>query len=638
MIQITSPNAQSKKNDYIKIKSFSNTNKKFSNKHSLKNLKEIQKDLINSLSKNPAAALKTSFFNNLSKNTDFKENVERNLSKYQLTFTDKKKNKEIEEENRKFMGRRDLNLIKKVLSSNKLSFYNNTLSSRNEECNLKINVDQKDYGNPYQSLGVIKHNFNIYNAINKDLFFHQTFLFKDQIQYIQQNQKKIRSKIPNVHVAIANSKSSFDIPVVDLTEEKDKKEIKILPTLNHKDGLRLFTYYRYPNKNFPEGREQFSLYTKDKEITICGGLSVYNKGLSIWTLNFEKLEWTKMQQKQYTNNRYGHTSTFFNNKIYFFGGKIKTASTSLSVGLEVFNLIDKTFMLQSPLGEPPTPRKNHIANLIGNNILFHGGITDDDEILNDCFFLNLNNFKWFNCHISFNFPSPKLYGHTSCFILPQEYKDKKVDIYVFPQIEVNDSKLKEKGLYVFGGKSKEEGGLSNKIWILILGQKPLRWVSPETKGKPPSPRYFHSMSYFEKGNFLIIHGGRNDMMSENCALNDTFAFDLENFEFIKVELYSNLNHFKILNRCGHQSAIYGNKLIIFGGMNNHSYIGSALFVVNLDFSYSNAQKTAEELLIKQLEQQKNDPEARRKLTKIKNELKMNNELGIVKSINLPMLK
>ena len=73
-------------------------------------------------------------------------------------------------------------------------------------------------------------------------------------------------------------------------------------------------------------------------------------------------------------------------------------------------------------------------------------------------------------------------------------------------------------------------------------------------------------------------------------------------------------------------------------MNNHSYIGSALFVVNLDFSYSNAQKTAEELLIKQLEQQKNDPEARRKLTKIKNELKMNNELGIVKSINLPMLK
>ena len=637
MIHNTSPNATFKKHGNLKLKSFSYTNKRHLSKNSLKDLKDIQKDLIISLSKNPETALKTSFLKSISKNCNFKEKIERNLSKYQMTFSEKKKNNEIEEENRKFMDKRDTNLIKKVMSFNKSTFYN-TLSSRNEEVNLKINIDQKAYGNPYQSLGVIKHNYHIYNAINKDLFFRQTFLFKDQIQYIQQNQCKIRSKVPNVHIAVAPSKGSFDIPVVDLTEEKDKKEMNMLPTLNHNEGLKLFTYYRYPNKNFPEGREQFSIYTKDKEITICGGLSVSNQGLSIWTLNVEKLEWTKMKQKQYTNNRYGHTSTFYNNKIYFFGGKIKTATTSMSVGLEVFNLIDKTFLLQTPLGEPPTPRRNHISYLIGNNILYHGGITDDDEILNDCFCLNLTSFKWFNCHVSFNFPAPKLYGHTACLILPKEYKDKKVDIYLFPEMDIADSKLKEKGLYVFGGKSKEEGGLSNKMWILILGQKPLRWVSPETKGKPPSPRYFHSMNYFEKGNFLIIHGGRNDLVSENSALNDTFAFDLETFEYIRVELYSNLAKFKVLNRCGHQSAIYGNKLLIFGGMNNHSYIGSALFVVNLDFSYSNSHKTAEELMIKQLEQMKNDPEARRKLIKIKNELKMNNELGIVKSINLPMLK
>ena len=67
-------------------------------------------------------------------------------------------------------------------------------------------------------------------------------------------------------------------------------------------------------------------------------------------------------------------------------------------------------------------------------------------------------------------------------------------------MEIGNNRLKEKGIYIFGGKSKEEGGLSNKLWILLMGQKILRWISPEVKGKPPSPRYFHTMNYFDKGN------------------------------------------------------------------------------------------------------------------------------------------
>ena len=40
-------------------------------------------------------------------------------------------------------------------------------------------------------------------------------------------------------------------------------------------------------------------------------------------------------------------------------------------------------------------------------------------------------------------------------------------------------------MFVFGGKTKEEGGLSNELWILIMGKKPLKWVQRVTKGKPP---------------------------------------------------------------------------------------------------------------------------------------------------------
>ena len=144
------------------------------------------------------------------------------------------------------------------------------------------------------------------------------------------------------------------------------------------------------------------------------------------------------------------------------------------------------------------------------------------------------------------------------------------------------------------------------------------------------------MNYYDKGNILIIHGGRNDTVSETSALSDTFVFDLENFEWMQVTLYSQLPKFKVLSRCGHQSAIYGNKMIILGGMNNNNYVGSSLFIVNLDFSYSNGVKSAEEMLIKELES-KTDWESKKKLNKIKNELKKN-QLGVVTNISLPEIK
>ena len=164
----------------------------------------------------------------------------------------------------------------------------------------------------------------------------------------------------------------------------------------------------------------------------------------------------------------------------------------------------------------------------------------------------------------------------------------------------------------------------------------MEWVQPETKGKPPSPRYFHSMNYYEKGNFVIIHGGRNDTMSESSALNDTYIFDLENFDWVKITLYSQLTGFKILSRCGHQSVIFANKMIIVGGMNNNNYLGSSLFIVNLDFSYETNPKSLEEITIKQLEE-KDDYESHKKLMKIKNDLRKS-QLGVVTNINLPSIK
>ena len=614
-------------------------------KFNTKSLQDIQKDIILNLSKNPDNILKDAKFKHPKDFPTYIKQLDNSISKYQLTYLFPKDESNIEEEkgpNEKFMGVKDKILIRKMYDFNK-TIFNRGLASVNKENNTKVNIDQKEYPNPYQSLGIIKHNYHIYNQMSKDFLFRQTGLFNEQIKTIKKHQNLLCAKMPNVHVSEPGSnKDNFDIPVVDMIEEKDKEKKEnenLLPLIPHMGTLRLFSYYRYPNRNFPEGKEQFSIFLKEKEkqIIICGGLSAFMKGMSIWALDLEKLEWNKITQNSQTNNRFGHTSIIYQNKIYLFGGRTKYGNSFVSPGLEIFSLNDKNYINHdSEGGIIPEPRKNHIAELVGNQMLIHGGINENNQVVGDCYYLNLTQLKWGACPIIRTTPSPRLYGHSSVLVLPKEYyASNKLSIFNYPDVEFANSRIKEKGIYIFGGKTKEDGGLSNKIWILLLGNKKLKWYNPDVKGKPPSPRYFHSMSYYDKGNMLIVHGGRNDGVSENAALNDTFIFDLENFEWMEVHLYFQLSRFKVLNRCAHQSVVFSNKLIILGGMNNNNYIGSALFIINLDFNFSNNNQT-EKMLIKELEN-KDDIESKRKLSKIKLDLKKN-QLGLVTNVSLPEIK
>ena len=599
-------------------------------------LRELQLSLLNSLAKNPVINLTKKRRKFPEDFDDYISKMDYSLNKYQLTYVKSDSGENEVGPNEKYMSKDDTKLIKKIYYRNKLN-NSKELSSKNEESNLKIIVSEPDYPNPYQSLGVIKHNNHIFNEISKDYLYRQSDLFNKQIINIQKYEHKHRIKMPKIQVGSSNI--GFEIPVVDLTDKKSKDISSSLPHIPQSGILKLLAYYKYPNKNFPEGREQFSVFLRNNEIIISGGICSNMKSLAIWSLNLEKLEWKKLQTNGLISNRYGHTGIVFQNKLILFGGKTKYLNMSYLCGLDIYSMPDYSFNSPSVGKLSPETRKNHIAELLGNQMFIHGGLNESNEILNDCFLLTLNTLKWNICTISKYTPAPKLYGHSSCVVIPHMLLfHHKFTIYSYPSLEPGkvSNLLKEKGIYVFGGKSKEEGGLSNQLWILITGKKPMEWVQPETKGKPPSPRYFHSMNYYEKGNFLIIHGGRNDNMSDSCALNDTYIFDLENFEWANIILYSQLNSFKVLNRCGHQSVIFGNKLIIVGGMNNNNYLGSTLLIVNLDFSYQSQPKTLEEITIKQLEE-KDDYESHKKIMKIKNDLKKS-QLGVVTNINLPPIK
>ena len=637
-----------KSNSIIHKKLFRNQNTKFSlDKRTSRStthltIKDTQRNLLNSLSKDNDEYIIREYSKIIPKDFNiYVETVESSLGNYKMDYEKKNEEKQLKNYNPNFyIHLKDKLLIKKIHKHNR-NFFNHALTPKNDDSNLKITIREKQYPNPYKSLAVIKHNSFIFDEINKNFLNRQGDLFKQKILNIKKYNNKYKVKMPKIHISNF-TRIPFEIPLVDLTEDKDKKGLQTFKNISKKQNegtLQLYAYYRYPNRNFPEGREQFSIFFyNNNRIYICGGLTVKMGIMPIWYLNMDKLEWNKVPQKENTNNRFGHTSIIYQNKIYFYGGRAKIDKALYYCGLEIFSLNEGIYYkpILSKLNSPPL-RRNHIAILIDEQIFIHGGVSENNEILSDCHLLNLNPLKWLKVSINRRSQNPKLYGHTGCVVVPKQYLiNHKFNIYAYPDLEVVNCRIKKKGLYVFGGKSKEEGGISNKLWILSIGQKLLEWNLAETKGIPPRPRYNHSMSFYERGNFLIIHGGRNDLMSDTIAFDDTFVLDLEFFEWFKVELYSQFDKFKVLSRCGHQSSIYGNKLIIFGGMNNNNYIGSSLFIVNLDFTYNNQQRSIQEIMMKELKGQ-DDVEAKQKLFKLKNELRRM-QLGLVTKVNLPEIK
>ena len=101
----------------------------------------------------------------------------------------------------------------------------------------------------------------------------------------------------------------------------------------------------------------------------------------------------------------------------------------------------------------------------------------DNEILNDILFLNLNPLSWVNPYINNYLSMQKVYGYSACLIIQtQILLQYKFNIYRYQDEEHKDkttNKIKERGLYIFGGKTKDEGELSNDLWVLALGQKPI---------------------------------------------------------------------------------------------------------------------------------------------------------------------
>ena len=276
-------------------------------------------------------------------------------------------------------------------------------------------------------------------------------------------------------------------------------------------------------------------------------------------------------------------------------------------------------------------RRNHIAHVIGWNMIVHGGIDISKEyvkdnlqeyfenndnfnkrnidvktnenlnnsILGDFMALDLMTLKWMQLtnivvkkkHSKrlFHFDGlPRVY-HSSCLVLSSQHlfqgnklniykKDVKIgedNIYIQNVESKNSLNIKYEGIYIFGGLD-ENYKETNTLFILHCFRNPLVLLEPKIKGKPPSPRQMATMNYNKILNYIIVYGGKNI----NQVFGDLFILDIMNFQWLNVKLFGATISLGIV---GHCAGIIYDKLYIFGGCDEtNKYTQAKLLCVELD--------------------------------------------------------
>ena len=533
-------------------------------------------------------------------NPDAESNINQN---YELTRT---KIKFYNERKKKIQ-----NILKKSKSVFKYSASESKYDEGENEKATMVNVKNMEYKDPIDSLGLVLRNKIVHDKILLNYQDRQVQDFGKKIHFFYNLNKheilskkvKITSIIPsmldnNMYNSSYSGAYPNDNKIINAAETKNynsnskysNRVMEKVMFLDMNDFIKGSVYlsckYFRPLNLVPESREEFCMDfdSLNKKIYLFSGNSSNINTHKLWKFNLMNNTWTNIETSFSPEPRRGHTGILYKNKYYIFGGKYLNGNTLAK--LDVYDIITNTWTTNISNYFLFKPRRNHIACLIGAQMIIHGGVDERGEILDDSYLLNLNsNLIWAKTSIMPILIPPKLAYHSCCLVITSELLyNNKFSIYRIPNSFIAkklNSRIKEMGMYVFGGKNKT---ICNDMWLLRIGKKPLEWEKVLTLGNPPCPRYLCSMNFYEKGNYIIIHGGKTTMEQENLSLNDTYLFELYRYQWIRVDYGE--NELIVKKRCSHCSIISDDKLFIFGGINDGVFNGSKFFVINLDTNKS----------------------------------------------------
>ena len=378
------------------------------------------------------------------------------------------------------------------------------------------------------------------------------------------------------------------------------------------------------------------------QLFLFGGLTTTEQS-DLWILELKNnvYTWKKIKYSKDINfnPRYGHSCVLFNNSLYIFGGNLNLKKLKYPLeDILIYNIKSNTMkigvfkndkLIYSSRNFYIPQRRNHIAEIIGWNMIVHGGVDISKEylkesnseineeeirnvyngiknmdihgnVLGDFMSLDLITLKWMNLsNIVYKIKGkkflraikngiPRVY-HSSCLVLSYEniLKGSKLNIYKKNtnikteslEIEEIDDRqkfdVKYEGIYIFGGLD-EYLKETNNLFILHCFRNPLVFFEPALKGQPPSPRCMAAMNYNKTLNFITIYGGKDSLH----VFNDLYILDIMNFQWFKIDLFGPDS---ISGRMGHCAGIINEKLYIFGGCDeDNKYPSAKVLCVELD--------------------------------------------------------
>ena len=650
----------------------------------------------------PMLTSATNFYPVQNKNLN-EEFINSNIDYYKQLYNKINEQNQIENESESLFSIIENNKITKDESE-----YINKFSNKKVKQNsfgLNINCNKKNYLNPKQSLQSLKINKTIMNKINNIMTSTQYDFFNQQFKNIQYDNYK-KYLMPKPHIKLLqytlendffpqkknSNNSSFNTETDKNNFNKKISKINNLILNNNVNSNRTindviirnsliketkFYFYKilYQNNKVPNSRVQ-ATWTKhlNNNLILFGGLSS-NVSTDLWNYDSMKNTWKKIKFSKEIkfNPKYGHSTVLFNECLYFLGGNLninkikypmedilmfnlKTNSMKI-LNFNKDNLKKKKFFFKVPL------RRNHIAELIGWNLVVHGGIDIEKEylkndnfdtihindssnsngVLCDFMMLDLTLLKWSkldNIKYKTQFASKnrnsyyntfKRVYHSSCLVLNNDnlLKGAKLNIYhsEFSSDKMNniaDSTKKQnsfnpkyEGIYIFGGLDHNLNS-TNNLMILHIFKNPLVLYEPFISGKPPSPRHSATISYYRPLNYIIMFGGKN----LNQILNDLYLIDIMNFIWFKIELFGMKNE----PRAEHCSEIIGDKLLIFGGSNAESYLPAKVIAIELDLFKNKKYKKSYDFAKDNLKLDPNDKTAKMVVNNIDNGVDIPDEI------------
>lgn len=317
-----------------------------------------------------------------------------------------------------------------------------------ETFGIRTHARQQNYQNPLESLEKLENNKQIYNELNKNNCDRQEVLYRDTLERIKHDDKKFSIKMPRIKILdiihkkksyVRNETSLKNIWKVNLEKNKRKlfdKKADIsgrasLSFLSTRE-IKFFCSYKSTGKIVPEVRDQFSFHGDHSMIFLWGGMNP-NKSNNIWSLDTFSLEWTKHTSQNLSPfQRYGHTGLLYFKKLYIIGGRIKENNyTFFPSNIDIYDTEDHTWSSQQVYYQSYLcQRRNHIAEIIGGQMIIHGGINEKNEFLSETVLISFFPLKFTECIIKEETPGPYLAGHGCALVIPSEIRsNSKFNIY-----------------------------------------------------------------------------------------------------------------------------------------------------------------------------------------------------------------